>query len=345
MKIIESLALDDVLLLPKFSKVRSRSEVSLAVDLGKGFKFSTPFIPANMRDIAGIEMAKLFLKNKSLFLFHRFAPMNEQIEWIKDLVSLENWNQYIGFSIGIKDEDYLNVEEFVKRGVKILCLDIAHANSDAAIKMVKHISKKHPSVLLIAGNVAEENGAENLWLAGADVVKVGIGAGSICTTRINTGNGVPTITALDFVARGRRSVRPEFSKENRKISFIADGGIRNPGDASKCLCFADMIMAGNIFAATEEANGKTLEINGKKYKSYSGSSTHKERNKEGVEAIKEWKGSAQEVIDKLSDGVRSCCSYQGVYNTEDLKLNPFWIKTTRAGQVESAAHDLDAVIG
>ncbi len=342
MKFIESLALDDVLLMPKHSKIKSRSEVSLKIDLGKGFKFDSPFIPANMRDIAGMEMARLFYENKSLFFFHRFGSLSEELEWLKEVKSWDQGTRYVGFSVGVQDADYGRVDELISNGAEIICVDIAHANSEAGVAMTKHIAKTYPNILLISGNVAEEQGAENLWRAGADVVKIGIGSGSICTTRINTGNGVPTITALDFALKARRAIQGDLK---RKLSFIADGGIRHPGDAAKCLCFADMIMAGNMFAATEEANGKTIEINEKKYKSYSGSSTHKDRNKEGVESLKEWRGPAQSVIDKLSDGVRSCCSYQGVFNTQDLKISPVWIKTTRAGQVESAAHDLDMIIG
>lgn len=679
--IIDSLSIDDVLLVPKYSDISSRQLVNLSVDYCKGFSFALPFVPSNMRDIMSLDMARSFYERKSLSIFHRFATFEEQLDWLKEIKTWENGTNYVGFSVGVKDEDYSKVDVLVESGAKIINVDVAHGHSAQCIKMTRYIAEKYPHVLLISGNVSTGEGSVALWSAGADIVKVGIGQGcfaagtkvlmsngqykniedvvpgdkvinkngkvvkvknsfstglkkvyqlntkswyqdtlvtpdhlfyvkespkkleckwksisevdkeeflvpssidfeiendfsidlsnkyhslqlkpsydlgyvfgsylrcgftlpnekeprivwgfdttldeedqikkafilykvlqkcfpkwnisklkydgeiiitlfskelaeffvqwkefnkkiipydvivnhksylqgivdssesipsddnfisvgsfsknmverynlifyllkgkfpsnnsipyddlggeeayiitndslylekigkdktivsgdkisfyecdgmvetfdleidddthsfiannmivhnSICTTRVNTGNGIPTITSLSLCSSVKQKTELLLG---RKLFLMQDGGCATPGAVAKCLCFADIVMCGNLFAGTDEAAGSIVIINDVKYKQYNGSSTHKENHKEGVEALKKAKGPVSKVIESLCDGIKSCCSYQGVMNTRDLKTNPQFVKVSHAGHIESGSHDLDIVLG
>lgn len=342
MNIVEALSFDDVLLVPKYSEVKSRSEVSLAVGLSKGFKFDTPIVPSNMKTICELEMAKLFYNNKSLAVLHRFIDFKHQLNWIDEI---KNWGNdvfnYIGFSVGVKKEDYNKVDELYFGGVKIICIDVAHGDSIQCVNMTKYIAEKYPDVLLISGNVATGNGAITLWKSGADIVRVGIGGGSLCTTRIMTGNGVVGFTSIKDCFDAKLNFERQF---NKKVFLMQDGGLHSSGCLSKALCFADFCMIGSLFSGTDEASGEIIELNNIKYKKYVGSSTHKKDHIEGVESLKKYKGSGQKVIKILSDGIKSCCSYQGVFNLNDLKINPIFMKHTQLGLNESNFHHIDLKI-
>jgi IMP dehydrogenase len=191
---------------------------------------------------------------------------------------------------------------------------------------------------LIAGNAAEGEGAKALWVAGADITKCNVGGGSICLTREKTGNGVPSLSALSSA----RDVKYGLEKRlGRKLFLMNDGGMKTPGCVSKALCFADLCMSGNLFSSCNEAPGDFIVKGERKYKSYVGSSTHKNGTYlEGVEAMTEAKGSVVDIIRQLGDGIRSCCSYQGVKNLVDLKSDPRFVRITGAGLQESGAHDV-----
>jgi IMP dehydrogenase len=211
--------------------------------------------------------------------------------------------------------------------------------------MISWIKSKHPDMFVIAGNVATGEGARRLWTAGADVVKVGVGPGSLCTTRIETGNGVPQLTALMDVSEVQRQLneleRTKYPNEKKRVfPFIADGGIKSAGDIVKALCFADMVMVGNMFAGCEEAPGDRIIIDRVSYKKYVGSSTHKTNHIEGVAALVPYKGAVSEILTKLREGLVSGCSYQGAHNLEELKDNPVFIRITNAGLKESHPHDV-----
>jgi len=348
MLIKEGLTFDDVLLVPRHSEITSRSLVSTMVSLPKIGTISHPIIPANMKTIIDYEMAEAVYNSRGLGILHRFMPLEDQIAILKRLQ--HNYNEYvwdyIGFSVGVKPEDTKNVDELVKAGAKILCIDIAHGDSDLCFKMCEYIKYHHPLVLLIAGNVATGKAAADLWYAGADIVKVGVGPGSLCTTRIETGNGVPQLTALIEAAEAKEEVESHFLRtsssgnENKRCLIISDGGIKNTGDIVKALCFADLVMIGNMFAGCEETPGETLTIDGRKYKEYVGSSTHKANHIEGVAAIVLAKGSFKVILTKMLEGTKSGMSYQGVSNLTDLKKNPQFVRITHAGLIESHPHNV-----
>ena len=337
----EGLTFDDVLLEPQHSTVKSRSTIDLSVTCGD-LIFDHPIIPANMQTVTGIEMAEAVVRGGGLAILHRFMPLNEQFNIADTIVDLGHGSACKDFaiSIGVKKDDLENMERFTDLGVKIFCIDIAHGDSQQCSDMIANIKNRFPGTTIIAGNVATAFGARRLWEAGADIVKVGVGPGSLCTTRIETGNGVPQLTALMDVAKMRLALTMGKPAIDRPLSIIADGGIKSAGDCVKALCFADMVMAGNIFAGCKEAPGKTHTVNGMCYKEYVGSSTHKTNHVEGVEAWVPCKGAYQEILTKLLEGIRSGCSYQGVQNLIELKDNPVFIRITNAGLKESHSHDV-----
>ena len=339
----EGLTFDDVLLVPQHSTNKSRSTIDTSVTIGKR-KFKHPIIPANMQTITGMSMAWSVIASGGLAILHRFMPIEEQLEIVSDMTDQGHENR-IAVSVGVKPNDREYVSRFVDVDVNTFCIDIAHGDSEHCLDMITWIKAKHPGVTVIAGNVSTGEGARRLWTAGADIVKVGVGPGSLCTTRIETGNGVPQLTAIMDVAETQRQMRElertkwEFPK-GKTFPFIADGGIKNVGDIVKALCFADMVMIGNMFAGCTETPGAIRVRDGVPYKEYVGSSTHKTNHIEGISALVHCKGSYEDILTKMLEGLRSGCSYQGVENLIDLKDNPAFIRITNAGLRESHPHDV-----
>jgi IMP dehydrogenase len=340
---------DDLLLVPKYSTITSRKDVNLSVDLGKGIKLNIPFVSANMQSITGAKMATTISQLGGLGLLHRFFNLDdyhknhEMIQ--KEFNDIKN-NSLVGCSVGIKSEDKILVDTLVNEyGCKIICVDVAHGDHINCNEMVSWIAKKYPEVLIIGGNVANKYGALRLYDSGANVIKAGVGGGSLCTTRIETGNGAPQMTALENVYEASKDPNWQVTGK-RKFKIIADGGIRRSGDIVKALCFADTVMIGNLFAGTDETPGKSFGgygiEGGSKYKYYAGSSTHKTNHVEGVVAQVVCKGPVTPIIEKLIEGLRSGCSYQGVSNLDELKEDPVFYTITNAGLRESHPHALES---
>lgn len=294
---VESFSFDDLLLIPRYSEIKSRSAVNLSVDISKGFKFAQAVAPSNMKTITELAMARFMYKEKSLSIFHRFEKFEIQLEWLKEI---REWGsdatQFIGFSVGVKPECYEQVDALIKEGCKIICVDVAHGDSLLCVNMTKYIAEKYPQILLISGNVATGSGAQRLWEAGADIVKVGIGQGSICTTRVQSGNGVCSLTSLIDCHEMRKITEQLLG---RKLFIMQDGGCKNIGDICKSLCFADLVMCGNLFAGTDEAAPAIVEIKGIKYKPYAGSSTYRGAHREGVEGFKNIRDQQNSYLMKL----------------------------------------------
>lgn len=327
----KALTFDDVLLIPQYSAIKSRAEIDLSVNLGKNVILKIPIISANMKTVTESKMATVMNKLGGLGILHRFCETGDTLKMLASYSGLK------AISIGGKTEEYERLDWLMSDGnVKIICIDLAHGDSKMAIEITKYASKTYPDKLLIAGNVATAGGAKHLFEAGADVIKVGVGSGSLCTTRIETGNGVPQLTALEWIHKYRKMNCPE-----KKI--ISDGGIKSAGDIVKALCYADAVMLGNLLAGTDEAPGEIVEINQKKYKNYEGSSTHKTSHIEGIKALVSYKGSAETVVNKLLDGVRSGLSYQNAHNLDVLKLNFQFVEITSSGLIESHPHDVPII--
>jgi IMP dehydrogenase len=366
MKIVEGYSYDDVLLVPKYSEIRHRNQ-PLDVDLGKGVKLKLPIISANMKAVTGKCLAKKLASLGGLAILHRFYDdPNDQLKDYSEIAKngLE-WN--IGISLGVDDSFKKIADSYALMNGHILCLDLAHADSKHGLEMINWLAKNLPDMLLIAGNIATAEGAQRLADNGADVIKCGIGNGSSCSTRINTANGVPSLTALENVydqsfSRLIKEEHEKFLEENpnyrfkkydfdylkeekenqskRSFKIIADGGLSSVGSIVKSLVFSDAVMLGNMLARCDESPGQKIEINGKFYKEYAGSSTHKQRNIEGVKGLVEVSGSLENTINQITDGLRSGCSYQNAKDLIDLKLDPKFVKITHAGLTESKPHSI-----
>ncbi|CAM6006084.1 unnamed protein product [Sphagnum balticum] len=339
----DGLCYDDVLLVPQYSEVETRSKVDLSVKLDS-LKFDHPIIPANMLTVTGRDMAWAVLESGGLAILNRFIASKEQVE-IAEYLMQETPNRvypsaknHFAASVGVQPSDKEMVKSFYDVGVRIFCVDVAHGDSKQCVEMVKWI-KNNYNVFVIAGNVATGAGAKRLWEAGANAVKVGVGPGSLCTTRIETGNGVPQLSALMDVSIVQSEMTARMVK--RQFPIIADGGIKSAGDVVKALCLADMVMIGNMFAGCDEAPGnKIYGGDGSYYKEYVGSSTHKTSHVEGVAAMVPYRGSYQQVLTKLLEGLRSGMSYQNANNLEELRENAEFIRITSAGLRESHPHDV-----
>ncbi len=264
----------------------------------------------------------------------------------------EHGRLLVGAAIGVKDDYLERARAVLEAGADVLVLDIAHGHSDNALKTIAALRQAFPKVELIAGNVATAEGAQDLIAAGVDAIKVGVGPGSMCTTRVVTGAGVPQLTAvMDTVAIAKQ----------HKIPVIADGGIRASGDVSKALAAgASTVMIGNMFAGTDESPGHVLTRGGRKIKLYRGMASRDASQSrmeklsaeydanvvqalvpEGVEAIVEYRGAVQETLHQLIGGLRSGMSYCGAMNLEQLHNNAEFIQITAAGWKESLPHDAD----
>lgn len=256
----------------------------------------------------------------------------------------------VGAGVGITADSLLRVEALYAAGVNVICLDSAHGHTKGVIDTLKAIKRKYKTLDVIAGNIATAAAAKALAAAGADAVKVGIGPGSICTTRIVAGTGVPQITAVLEVAAALK---------NTKIGIISDGGIRYTGDMVKALAAgADTVMMGNMFAGTEESPGETIIYEGRKFKQYrgmgslgamaqgssdryfqSGEADTKKYVPEGIEGRVAFKGSLSEVTHQFTGGLRAGMGYCGAQNIKALQQAQF-IKISNAGMNESHAHDV-----
>jgi IMP dehydrogenase len=334
---------DDVLLIPKRSSLKSRDDVDLSVRLPKGNSLKLPILSANMKTVTEIKMTIAIANLGGLPILHRF---DDHITLLKNFDTARNSvsDGLIGVSVGIKDEDKVLVSDFYNIGCNVICVDVAHGDHDKVYDFVADIRAKYPSILIIAGNVVTETGANHLWSAGADIIKIGVGPGSLCTTRIETGNGYPQLSALDNVCNGCYG-----EHDGEWPIFIADGGIKSAGDCVKALAFADLVMIGNLFAGTDEAPGSVIDDRyrptgildgGSKFKKYEGSSTHKQNHIEGVVALVPYKGKVADVVIKLTEGIRSGCSYQGARNLKELKLDPEFVVISNAGLKESHPHSI-----
>lgn len=340
----ESLTFGDVLLKPQYSEITSRSMVNLSVKMGE-FNFKHPIIPANMKTIIGRSNMFTMANAGGLSIMHRFMSINDQlsiIEGLNSYISDFNPMDRVGFSIGVKEEDKANFIKLANYGVKIICIDVAHGDSKQCIDMIKWIKERWGG-FIIAGNIATGSAATRLWLAGADAVKVGVGSGAICLTRTETGNGVPQLSALMEVFEARKLFVKTLSVDKPQPYIISDGGATSPGDVVKSLCFADMTMVGNLLAGCFDGPGEIIQKDGKSYKRYDGSSTHKDSHIEGVKSIVPLKLPFKDTLESILQGIKSGCSYQGVDNLLSLKENPEFIKITTSGLKESGAHDVNVI--
>jgi IMP dehydrogenase len=478
MSIREGLTFDDVLLVPKFSDIISRSQTDLTTQLSRNISINIPLISANMDTVTESTMAVTIAREGGIGIIHRFLTVEEEVDEVhkvkrsgsviienpylinpdqtiqdafkimnekevsgllvtdvnskligilterdvlfesddcsklvkdlmtKDVVSakpgidfqqakeilknnrieklpltdednkvkglitsqdISNLEKYpnaskdakgrplVGAAVGVKGDFMQRTEALLDAGVDVIVVDIAHGHSENAINTVKNIKKAFPNCELIAGNVATAQGTEDLIKAGVDAVKVGVGSGSICITRVITGSGVPQLTAvLDCAKIGNE----------HNVPIISDGGTRTSGDATKALAAgAYSVMIGGILGGTDESPGSTISKNGKRFKIYRGMASlgaslgRKSKDSgnagltddlndyvaEGVEGMVPYRGSVTDIITQMTGGIRSGLSYCGAHNIQQMHKNAEFIKISRAGFAESQPHDIDVM--
>ncbi len=473
MEFKEGLTFDDVLLVPKYSDITSRSQTNLTTKLSRNISISIPFVSANMDTVTESSMASAMARAGGIGIIHRFLTIKEQANEVlkvkrsgsvmienpysispdksvqdaldyaddrdisgllvvdenskligivterdllfasgnakiqdvmtKDVVTAKfgvtldeskellhkhrieklpivddsgvikglitskditnnadfpnaskdkKGRPLVGAAVGVKGDFLERSESLLEAGVDALVVDIAHGHSENAISTIRNIKKAFPNCELIAGNIATAHGAEDLIKAGVDAVKVGVGSGSICITRVITGSGVPQLTAVMDCAK----IGKDYD-----IPIISDGGTRTSGDATKALASgASSVMVGSMLGGTDESPGTVLTKNGKRFKVYRGMASlaasigrkSKETGSisldddlndyvaEGVEAMVPYKGTVTDILKQLTGGVRSGLSYCGAHSIHQMQENAEFIKMSRAGFAESQPHDV-----
>jgi IMP dehydrogenase len=469
----EGLTFDDVLLVPKYSDITSRSQTDLTTKLSQNISINIPFVSANMDTVTESSMAGVMARAGGIGIIHRFLTIKEQANEVlkvkrsgsvmienpysispdksiqdamdyaedkeisgllvvdsnskligivterdllfanrnnkvqdimtkdvvtakfgvtleeskeilhkhrieklpivddsgivkglitsKDITNNANFpnaskdkkgRPLVGAAVGVKGDFLERSESLLEAGVDVLVVDIAHGHSENAINTIRNIKKAFPNCELIAGNIATAQGTEDLIKAGVDAVKVGVGSGSICITRVITGSGVPQLTAVMDCAK----IGKDYG-----IPIISDGGTRTSGDATKALAAgASSVMVGSMLGGTDESPGTVLTKNGKRFKVYRGMASlaasigrkSKETGSisldddlndyvaEGVEAMVPYKGTVTDILKQLTGGVRSGLSYCGAHTIPQMQTNAEFIKMSRAGFAESQPHDV-----
>jgi len=344
----EALTFDDVLLLPRYSSVLP-SKTNIYLELTKKISLKVPFLSSAMDTVTESKMAIAIAKEGGIGVIHRNLNVKDQSQEVK---KVKNKRLIVGAAIGTNKEDLDRARSLLINGVDLIVIDTAHGHSEKVLKTLSKLKKIVKEVPICVGNIATGEAAKRLYNSGADIIKVGIGPGSICTTRMVAGIGVPQISAI-------MEVKKALNKKSVKI--ISDGGIKFSGDIAKALAAgADAIMMGSIFAGTEESPGKKFKVKGKLFKEYRGMGSigamsagsanryfqknFKDKSKfvpEGVEGRVEYKGKVSKIIYQLQGGLRSSMGYIGAQNLDEINKKAKFIKITKAGFYESMVHSVE----
>lgn len=339
----ETVCFDDVLLVPQKSTINSRTQIDLSTSIGQ-VSFGTPIVSSPMDTVTEAPMALSMLSNGGFGIIHRYNTPREQCEIVHSIREvLEGQSSIkvnsIAAAIGVNDGFMSRVDALFAAGTRIFCLDVAHGHHSMTESAVKKIKDKFgTTITVIAGNVATAEGYLDLSGWGADAVRVGIGGGSICSTRIQTGHGVPTFQSV-FDCR-----------DTDGASIIADGGIKTSGDIVKALAAgADMVMLGSMLAGTKESPGETLKSKDNNcYKVYRGMASPEAqiawrgntRSLEGISTTIPYKGEVDKVLRDTVQKVKSGLSYTGARSIGELQSKARFIRQTHSGMSESRTHIL-----
>lgn len=335
MRFQETLAFDDVLLVPKYSDIESRKEVSLSCKLGN-IELDLPIISSPMDTVTEKDMAVAISQAGGLGIVHRYNTVVQQSDIVQR--AMQDGAKIIGAAIGVTGDYIERAEKLLAAGAKVLCVDVAHGDHISVKNAIRDLRARFGSAVhIMAGNVATLEGFNHVSFWGADSVRVGIGGGSICSTRIQTGHGVPTLSSI-----------MECVHSEHDTSLIADGGIKTSGDIVKALAAgADFVMLGSLLAGTDESPGHIhVDENRDKFKVYRGMASKEAQRDwkgsyssfEGVSHRVAYKGSVKNIIDDLARNIRSGLSYSGVRNISELRAKATFIKQSHAGQIESSTH-------
>ena len=347
----EALTFDDVTLAPKYSEILP-SETDTSVSLTKYLKLKIPLLSSAMDTVTESRMAIAMAKAGGIGVIHRNLDIEKQLSEIK---KVKKQKLVVGAAVGAAPNEFIRAKEIIKEGVDLIVVDTAHGHTKKVAEIIKYIKKiKTTKIALCAGNIATPEAAKFLINLGVDVIKVGIGPGSICTTRLVAGIGVPQLSAILAVRGGLK---------NKNVKIISDGGIKYSGDLAKAFAAgADAVMIGSLFAGTNETPGKLIKKKGQLFKSFRGMGSVGAMNKgsadryfqkkqkdsskyvpEGVEGFVKYKGEVGTIIYKLIGGLKSSMGYLGSKTIIKLRNKPQFVKITKAGFYESMVHNVDVV--
>ena len=349
----EALTFDDVTLVPKYSEILP-SEVNTSIKLTKFLKLKIPLLSSAMDTVTESKMAIAIGRAGGIGVIHRNLDIKKQL---LEIQKVKKHKILVGAAVGAGPKEFQRASAILKENVDLIVVDTAHGHTKKVSEIIRFIKKKkNKKTALCAGNVATAQAAKFLKKLGVDIIKVGIGPGSICTTRLVAGIGVPQLSAILNVRNGVR---------DKNVKIISDGGIKYSGDLAKAFAAgADVVMIGSLFAGTDETPGKLIKKNGKLFKSFRGMGSVGAMNKgsadryfqskqkdiskyvpEGVEGLAKYKGKVSNVIYKLVGGLRSSMGYLGSKQIRYLRKNPQFVKITKAGFYESMVHNVDIVKG
>ncbi|MBP9837905.1 MAG: guanosine monophosphate reductase [Proteobacteria bacterium] len=329
----KGLTFDEVALVPQYNNVPSRTEPSLETWLTKSIKIQSPILAANMDSVINEKLAEVLLEYGSMPIFHRFTSLDLQKKWVK------KYKAQTFISCGL--HNLKEVRELLELGAAGVCVDVAHGHSEAMLKFVSELKKTHHGKQIIAGNVCTAMAYHDLVNAGADAVKVGVGPGAACTTRMVTGFGVPQFTAIKDCAQ---------IAERLRVPLIADGGIKSSREVVLALAAgASTVMLGKLFALTSESASLKRKVKGKsgvmeaKYRGQASADFQKDfygkvKEKTVAEGIDFWapiSGTASQLLDNLLGGLRSGLTYGGARNIKELQRKSEFIEVGSSYMLES----------
>ena len=332
----EALTYDDVLLVPQYSDIRSRSEIDISTDMGNGLRLELPIFASPMDTISSNQMAQAMCMEGGAAIIHRYNTPKQQSELVAN--ARELGAKKVGFAVGVTGDFLTRTGACLNAGGNFVCVDVAHGHHVMMREVLASIRREFGDELhIMAGNVATFNGITDLADWGANSVRCNIGGGSICSTRVQTGHGMPGLQTIF-----------DCSKTSRDVTIIADGGIRNSGDIVKALAAgADAVMLGSLLAGTKEAPGEIImDSTGNRFKTYRGMASKEAQmdwrgrysSFEGVSAQVPYRGSVRYILEDLEKGIRSGLSYTGARTIRELQARARWVQQTSAGTGESRTH-------
>jgi len=325
---------DDVLLVPQYSDIISRREVNLTTDFGKGVELSLPIIASPMDTVSEADMAGNLGELGGLSIIHRYNTVEEQSAMIASLGK----KVLVGAAVGVLDDYMDRSRAAIEAGAKVICIDVAHGHHILVKRAIQSIRELvGDDIHIMAGNVATLEGFNDLADWGADSIRCNIGGGSICTTRVQTGHGVPGLETI-----------LQCAKSDRGAKIIADGGIKNSGDIVKAFAAgADAVMLGSLLAGTDCSPGTVFKTEtGELRKTYRGMASAAAQRDwrgrvsscEGISSSVPYRGKLADVIKELERGIRSGLSYSGARSVRELQAKAQWLQQSNAGATESSAH-------
>ena len=344
----EAMSYDDVLLVPQRSLIKSRKDINLDSSLGDT-KLDIPIVASPMDTVTGPAMAAAIAGRGGMAVLHRYNTIHEQATMLKEYKfyahryhEVEEPLNYVAAAIGMNGDAVERAKKLISMGVKYICIDVAHGHHKMMKDTLKTLRDRYDdSIHIIAGNVATKEGFEDLAKWGANTIRVGVGSGSICSTRIQTGHGLPVFQSILDCAE---------SNASHTVNIIADGGIRNAGDICKALAAgANFVMVGSLFAGTSESPGEIVMTPGGKAKTYRGMASKEAQNAwkgthnsiEGISTTVPYRGPVDEVINELIVGIKSGLSYSGAINLDTFRTKARFVRQTTGGQRESDTHILN----